>query len=131
MGETSPQTPQAPREIMKVLVVDDDEAIRTTLNDIFKKRGYFVATVATGAEAIEYVKKNPYHFAVIDIHLPDMKGTELLEQIRKINAKINCIMITGYSEEKPEESLAKGAAAHLMKPLMLDQLIAIFSRKDL
>jgi len=79
---------------------------------------------------LEQVKKNPFHFAVIDIHLPDMSGTELLEQIRKINFKINCIMITGHSEEKPEVSVEKGAMAHLMKPLKLDQLMAIFNRKE-
>lgn len=113
----------------KVLIVDDDEAIQTTLGDIFKKKGYFIATAGSGVEALEQIKKNPFHFAVIDIHLPDMKGTELLEQIRKMNSQINCIMITGYSEEKPEVSMEKGATAHLIKPLKLDQLIAIFSRK--
>lgn len=127
MVETQ-ETTKPTHEIMKVLIVDDDETIRTTLTDIFRKRGYFITAVGTAGEALEQVKKNPFHFAVIDIHLPDMSGTDLLEQIRKINFKINCIMMTGYSEESPEVSIEKGATAHLMKPLKLDQLIAIFNR---
>lgn len=120
----------ADSEMMKVLIVDDDEAIRVILSDIFKKRGYFVQAAGTGQEALEQVKKGLFHFAVIDIRLPDMKGTELVEQIRKINFKINCILITGYSEEEEEATLKEGATPLLMKPLKMDQLIAIFNRKS-
>ena len=118
-----------PVEVMKVLVVDDDEGIRTTLNDIFKKKGYLVTTVGTGKEGLECVKKQPFHFAVLDIRLPDMSGHDLLKEIRKINFKINCIMITAFSEEADEDSLGNGAVAHLMKPLRIEDLIKIFERK--
>ncbi|MBI4223726.1 MAG: response regulator [Deltaproteobacteria bacterium] len=121
--------PLETREITKVLIVDDDEVVRTTLGDIFKKRGYDIKAVGTAAEALEEVKKNPYHFAVLDIHLPDKSGTDLLDEIRKINFKINCIMITGYSEETPEESLERGAKAHLTKPLKIEELVKIFQRE--
>lgn len=128
MAETPEEITKPAPEITRVLIVDDDEAIRMTLADIFKKKGYFVMAVGSAGQALEQVKKNPFHFAVIDIHLPDMSGMDLLEAIRKINFKVNCIMITGHSEEKPEVSLEKGATAHLMKPLKLDQLISIFNR---
>lgn len=121
--------PENAREMVKVLIVDDDEIVRTTLGDIFKKRGYFIKAVGTAAEAVAEVKKNPYNFAVIDIHLPDQSGTDLLTEIRKINFQINCIMITGYSEETPEESFERGAKAHLTKPLKIEELIKIFQRE--
>ncbi|MDO8527010.1 MAG: response regulator [Deltaproteobacteria bacterium] len=117
-------------ELTKVLVVDDDTAVRETLKDVFKKKGFFVATAGTGAEALEQIKKTPFHFAVIDIRLPDMSGNDLLKEIHKTNFKINCIMITGYSEELAQTNLqGDEATARFMKPLKLDELIAIFEKK--
>lgn len=113
----------------KVLVVDDDEVIRTTFSDIFKKKGYLVTTVATGKEALDQVKKTSFNFAIIDIRLPDISGFDLLDQIRKIDFRINCIMMTGHSDEDPNVSIEKGATAHFVKPLKVEQLLAIFQKK--
>ena len=121
--------PNENHEMTKVLLVDDDANICSMLSDIFKKKGYFVVTAGTGKDALEHVKKSLFNFAVIDIRLPDMSGTDLCQQIRTINYKINCIMITGYPEEPAEASKEQGAVEHLYKPLKVDQLIEIFDRK--
>ena len=123
------ETRNGGREMTKVLLVDDDPNICQTLVEMFKRKGYFVAAVGTAKEALDQVKKIPFHFAVIDIRLPDMSGIDLLQQIWTINYKINCIMITGYPEESPAVSREKGAVDHLMKPLKVEQLIEIFNRK--
>lgn len=120
---------QTGKEAIRVLVVDDDKDMQTTLAAVFEKRGYDVVCAGRATEALELVRKGPFHFAVIDIHLPDMSGTDLLEQIHKINFKINCIMITGDPQKSAAASLQKGASAHLMKPFNLDELVAIFNRK--
>ena len=117
------------RELIKVLVVDDDPDICTTLKGLFKKKGYYVATAGTGGEALERMKETLYHFAIIDIRLPDMTGIELLEELRKTNFKTNCIMMTGHKEEDPGLSLEKGAKAHFLKPLKVEEVIQIFEKE--
>lgn len=117
------------REVTKVLIVDPHEEIRTILTDLFKKRGYWIQAVGTAQEALTEVKKNPYHLAIIDIHLPDQSGAELVAEIRQINFNINCILTTGYSKAPPEESFNKGPKAHFGKPLAIEELVKIFQER--
>lgn len=63
----------------RILVVDDDETIRTTMRAILEDEGYLVDLAATAKEAIQKTQEKTYNVALLDIRLPDMEGVELLK----------------------------------------------------
>jgi len=104
-------------KLARILIVDDDESIRTVLETILEDEGYTIDTAKTGREAIEKTNIEFYNLALIDIKLPDMEGTELLTQIRDTIPKMRKIIITGYpSLHNAIEALNKNADAYIMKP---------------
>jgi sugar-specific transcriptional regulator TrmB/CheY-like chemotaxis protein len=101
----------------KILIVDDDVDIQDTLSDILKQEGFKTKTVETGKEAIDACQKEPFDVALIDIKLPDMDGTELLEMLKKLEPSLIRIIVTGYpSMENAVQSLNLGADGYVVKP---------------
>jgi DNA-binding NtrC family response regulator len=74
-------------EHARILVVDDDESIRITLEAILKSEGYCVQTAENGKQAIEKTSSSYHNLALIDIRLPDMEGTELLTRMKDTTPK--------------------------------------------
>ncbi|RJP73034.1 MAG: response regulator [Candidatus Abyssobacteria bacterium SURF_17] len=108
---------------IQVLLVDDEERIRSTATTLFKKRGFNVVTASTGAEAIEKIKKNGFDVVVLDVKMPDMDGNEVLHKIKKLKPALEVILLTGYGS--PDSALAgmrQGAFAYLTKPCDIDLL---------
>jgi len=64
--------------LTSILIVDDDAGVRTMLSSVLNDEGYSVEAVENGKKAIKACEKSPFDVALIDIELPDMKGTELL-----------------------------------------------------
>ena len=105
-------------ERKRILVVDDDSSIRTTISFILEEEGYIVDAVETGKEAIEKAQSNYYNLALLDYRLPDMEGTVLLSTFKETTPKMAKIMVTGYpSTSNAIESLNKHADAFLVKPV--------------
>ena len=75
------------------LVVDDDPKMREMLTTILESADYIVETAADGKEAIKACKKYPIDIALIDIELPDTKGTKLLATLKEIQPKMVKIML--------------------------------------
>ena len=118
------------QEKARILVVDDDESIRTVFKINLEVRGYSVETAATGEEAIEKVKAGFYNLALIDIRLPDMEGTELLTKMHRTTPAMMKIMVTGFpSLENAVDALNLGADAYLMKPVELGELLKVVHEK--
>ena len=82
----------------KVICVDDQVGIRMLLKEILKE-DYSVKTVGTGEEAIRVSKDFKPDVIVVDMHLEDMNGTDVLDKLKSIDSDIKAIMITGYEEE--------------------------------
>ncbi len=102
----------------RILVVDDDSSIRTTISFILEEEGYIVDVVETGKEAIEKARSNYYNLALLDYRLPDMDGTALLSTFKETVPKMAKIMVTGYpSTANAIESVNKHADAFLVKPV--------------
>jgi two-component system response regulator AtoC len=111
---------------VRILVVDDDENIRKTLQTIFENQGYVVDLAATGNEAIEMSQKTVYNVALLDIRLPDMEGVELLKLMKDSVPKTRKIMLTGYpSMENAISSLNKNADVYLIKPVGAEKLLNV------
>ncbi|MCL4216982.1 MAG: PAS domain S-box protein [Candidatus Hydrogenedentes bacterium] len=84
-----------------ILVVDDEELIRTLANDILSTMGYAVITAASGEEAIEVYqdKGNGINLVVLDLLMPGMGGAKTLEQLRAMDSEVRCIICSGYGAE--------------------------------
>jgi DNA-binding NtrC family response regulator len=83
-------------EKKRILVIDDDEVVRKNLKAILELEGYHVDTAVTGKEAVDKSNATFYNLALIDIRLPDMKGTQLLTTMRDTVPKMVKIIVTGY-----------------------------------
>ena len=108
----------------RILVIDDDESIRTTMAAILESEGYDVDTAENGKEAIKKSNADLYRVAVIDFRLPDMKGTELLTALRETTPKMAKIMVTGYpTVQNAIECVNKHADAYFLKPVDYEALL--------
>ena len=114
-------------DVLKILVVDDDEGIIRTFQRILQKKGYQTETAQTGQEALQKVNGKTYDVALVDIVLPDMSGLELIDKLADLNRKMVNIIITGFPIMAPEES-AK-AAACLVKPVKPKELLSVIELK--
>lgn len=109
----------------KILVVDDDETIRTTMKAILQDEGYAVDLAGTGKEAIQKTTEKNYNVALLDIRLPDMEGVELLKLLKDGVPRTRKIMVTGYpSMQNAISALNKNADAYLLKPVDVEKLLA-------
>lgn len=109
---------------LKILVIDDDESIRTTLTAILEDEGYEVDMAENGTEAIEKSNTDIYRVALIDFRLPDMEGTELLTALKETTPKMAKIMVTGYPTiQNAIECVNKHADAYFVKPVDYDKLL--------
>ena len=108
----------------RILIVDDDETIRTTMKAILEDEGYVVDLASTGEEAIQLTMKTTYNIALLDIRLPDMEGVELLKLMRDNVPRTRKVMVTGYpSMQNAIAALNKNADAYLLKPLDNEKLL--------
>jgi DNA-binding NtrC family response regulator len=111
-------------EPLRILVIDDNEGVRTTLAAILEDEGYTVDTAENGKEAIEKSNADLYRVALIDFRLPDMQGTELLTALRETTPKMAKIMITGYPTlQNAVECVNKHADAYFIKPIDYETLL--------
>jgi DNA-binding NtrC family response regulator len=111
-------------EHARILIVDDDESIRKTISTILEEKGYSVDSAENGKEAIEKTDAGFYNLALIDIRLPDMEGTELLDRMRETTPRMVKIIVTGFpSLRNAIEAVNKSADAYLIKPVRIDELL--------
>jgi DNA-binding NtrC family response regulator len=110
--------------IINILVVDDEEEIRTLLSSILIDEGYSVETVENGKQALKICEKSFFDVALIDIELPDIKGTELLHRLKEIQPKMVKIIMTGHpSIENAVKAVNDKADGYILKPFDVPLLL--------
>lgn len=108
----------------KVLIVDDEAAIRKTLTEILKYQSYEVDEASDGIEALAKIKTNSFNIIILDIKMPKMDGIETLERIQEINPDIPVIMISGHGNiDTAVEAVKAGAFDYISKPPDLNRLL--------
>ena len=108
----------------RILVIDDDEGIRKVITTALNDESYITDTASNGKEAIEKSRINAYNLAIIDIHLPDMEGTQLLAELKETTPKMRKIIVTGFPEvQNAITAVKKGADDYITKPVKIDVLI--------
>jgi DNA-binding NtrC family response regulator len=113
-------------EQVRILIIDDDEAIRKSLTTVLKEKGYLVDTAESGQAAIKKSEAETYDVALIDIRLPDIDGVQLLTAMKETADKMVKIIITGYpSLQNAMEAVNKGADGYIVKPVKMDELLTM------
>ena len=109
---------------IKVLLVDDEVGFADILAKRLGKRGMAVTPVYTGTEAIQTIRKNDFHVAVLDLKMEDLDGIEVLKIFKKAYPEMAVIMLTGHgSEQAAKEGIQYGAFDYLTKPCELEDLV--------
>jgi DNA-binding NtrC family response regulator len=112
-----------------VLIVDDDDLVRTTLSERFRGDGYEVVDAASGAECLERVASLCVDAVLLDYRLPDQSGLELLRAIKREQPDAAVVMLTGHSSVGTAvEAMKEGAFHYLSKPIDLDQVANVVRR---
>jgi len=108
----------------KILVIDDEKAIRAALKEILSFEGFEVDEAVDGAEGIKKIKENEYDCILCDIKMPKMDGTEVLDQCLLLNPDIPFILISGHGTiDAAVDAVKKGAFDFIAKPPDLNRLL--------
>lgn len=110
--------------MIRILLVEDEEHLRTTLRLNLEWEGYEVVASAQGNEALKLVKEQHFDLAVLDVMLPEIDGFQVCERIRLDNYDLPIIFLTAKeSAEDRITGLRKGADDYLVKPFELEELL--------
>jgi len=114
---------------LSVLVVDDDESIRSTLVEFFETIGYTARGAATASDGRRLAQEHAPDVVLLDLRLPDADGLATLEAIRADDAEVAVIVLTGYADVRTAvRAMHRGAADVLEKPVDLETLSAAVVR---
>lgn len=101
----------------KILVIDDEEAMRDSCTQALTKVGYEVVSAGDGASGLELAKKVRPDIVLVDLKMPGISGHEVLDLLGKLDASIVRVVITGYATRKSMQETQKlGAVEFLSKP---------------
>ena len=115
--------------MFKVLVVDDDNALRMTVSSAFSERNFEVDQAVNGEDAVNKVMAGKYDLILLDVNMPKLSGIEALKQIKAYDNSIIVIILTAYSNVKDAvEAVRQGAYNYLEKPIKSEDLVALVDR---
>lgn len=120
-----------PRGSERVLVVDDEAALRDVHSSMLLSLGYMVTTCASGKAAWEDFLDDPeaYDLVITDLTMPQLTGVDLAEMMLNLRPSLPIILVTGYAEKlTPEDARAIGIREMIMKPLRKRELAAVVRR---
>jgi len=116
-------------EQARILVIDDDEVIRLVFKANLERQGYIVDIAESAEDALRMIEREFYNLALIDIHLPNMKGTEILGKIEQMQPSMVKLLITGQPTiDSAIEALNKRADGYIMKPVDMEELFVKIER---
>ena len=109
----------------KILIIEDDPAIRTGLKETFTTEGYNVSDAETGTKGFELAGKHDFDLIVLDLILPGKDGIEICKELRSDGVKTPIIMVTSRKEEIDKIlGLEIGADDYVTKPFSIRELLA-------
>jgi DNA-binding NtrC family response regulator len=108
----------------RVLIVDDEEAIRESLETLLELEGYSTSSAESGGEGIHAISNEVFDLVLLDLMLPDRSGLEVVEEVRRTNTEVPILMLTAYgSLENAVKAIQLGANDFLTKPWNNDKLL--------
>lgn len=107
----------------KILIVDDDQELRSNLCAILGEMGYHTDTASSGAEAISKAASNAFDVVLLDLMMPETSGMDTLEELQKRSPRTKVIMITAFASfDTAVEAMKKGATDYISKPFNMKSL---------
>jgi len=104
----------------KILIVDDERAIRNAVRDTFSREGYYAVTAPDGEEALRRCRSEAFDLLITDMKMPGISGIELIRAVRTFLPDIRTIIMTAYgSAESAIEALRLEVSDYMMKPFRL------------
>jgi two-component system, NtrC family, response regulator AtoC len=112
----------------RLLVIDDDIAVRGMLADVLTHLGYDVDEASNGVEGVGRFDEDNYDLVLTDHLMPGMTGREVIEAVRERRPATNLIMLTGYTTDADVEALRRQGLTILAKPVNISDLNAAIQR---
>src|ERR1035437_1080310 len=113
----------------RVMVVDDDNAVLQSCENILTDEGYEVETAVNGTAGLELLKRGCFDLALVDLKMPGMNGLEMLEAARRLQPELVVIIFTGYATiETAVEAIKLGAFNYVTKPFKASELVAMVAK---
>jgi len=110
----------------RIMIVDDEEPIRDSLQGLFEDEEYLVVSAASGEEAIARLRKQPVDCVLLDIWMPGIDGLETLSRIQQMDADLPVIMMSGHATiDTAVRATRQGAFDFVEKPLSFDRLMIL------
>jgi two-component system nitrogen regulation response regulator NtrX len=108
----------------KILIIDDERGIRSSLKGILEDEGYSITTANTGEDCLRLVERQNFDLVLLDIWLPEIDGIEVLKKIKTMDENPQVVMISGHGTVETAVRATKlGAYDFLEKPLSLEKVI--------
>ena len=113
----------------RILLADDEGSIRESLAEVLRQEGYQVDTAADGTEALAAIDKGDYGVIVTDLRMPGADGLAVLRHVREVAPQTLVLLVTAYASiETAVEALRQGAHDYILKPLIIEDVLAKVSR---
>ena len=114
--------------MVRILLAEDDDSMRTYLARALERSGYDVVAVATGAQAVPYIDNEPFDLLLTDIVMPEMDGIELAQHAATVAPDTRIMFITGFAAVTLKAGKAVPQAKVLSKPFHLRDLVLEIDR---
>jgi len=115
---------------IRLLIVDDEEIMRTFLNEVLRDEGYEIELAASGREAVDLLVGATFDIVLTDIVMPELDGLGVVAASKKLPYEVDVIVMTGYaSMETAVESMKLGAVDYITKPFNIDQIRIIVANR--
>jgi excisionase family DNA binding protein len=110
----------------RVLVADDEDAIRDLLAKTLALADYEVETVPDGQAALDRLRARPYQLLITDLRMPGLDGLSVIREARRLHPHLPVVIITGYSSESSAiEAINLGVSGYLTKPFRVAKVLAV------
>jgi two-component system, OmpR family, response regulator QseB len=109
---------------VRILIIEDEFLVRMGLGDDLSDLGFHVDGAATGAEAIAKLRSHQYSAIILDLHLPDRSGLDLLAEIRQLDGRLPVVLASGTSDEALDAAIRFDQVAYVRKPYAASQVEA-------
>ncbi|MDZ7845101.1 MAG: response regulator transcription factor [Anaerolineales bacterium] len=113
----------------KILIVDDEKAVRESLEEILKLEDYQVEIASSGEKALELINENDYALVLLDLKMSGIDGVEVMKQISRYAPETKVIILTGHGTlESAIEALRTGAEDYMLKPFEASTILDSIGR---